>query len=500
MICASCHGETARSPCDSCGDEPLLDERYRLEELLGSGASGMTFRATRIADEETVAIKELDWRKLDAMKTEELFTREAEVLRQLDHPGIPRYVETFTRESGRHVSAYLVQEFIDGGTLDDELLQRRYDLDDVLEIAEELLEIVAYLHARTPPVIHRDIKPKNIMRREAGDLVLIDFGSVRAVTKSEGGSTVAGTIGYMAPEQLYGVAVPASDLFGVGALILSLLSRKDPSTYLGGTHGEAWRDVVDVPPQVEELLRMLLQPEVDDRADDARFVQTWVRDLRRDIAAGELGAEEEAPVKQAAKDWANDDGPKSTLGAARHIGPSEVQVRPAKGVIIISGALVVLGIATGFVLSRTESPAGVVRPSPSQKPRVEATPPGTLEPYFSLLSTRDSVEEFGAEPIEQPNLLRLDDVLINGFPWSCELRFAGEPAELEHYLCSRPVGIGRTSKQEYANYFEARYGRAGTDAGQTLWRGTPDSPGAPARTASQRFFSADDRLYLEAFF
>jgi serine/threonine protein kinase len=91
------------------------------------------------------------------------------------------------------------------------------------------LEILDYLHTRSPPVVHRDIKPSNIMRApNDGRCSLVDFGGVLDAAREKGGSTIVGTFGYMAPEQLHGQAVPATDIYALGATIVALASGIEP--------------------------------------------------------------------------------------------------------------------------------------------------------------------------------------------------------------------------------------------------------------------------------
>lgn len=221
MLCAAC-SETLPEPADrgpKCQGETALDGRYVLDSVVGSGALGTTYRAVRLADQMVVAIKELSMRRADSLKTLELCEREARVLRQLDHPGIPHYLDDFHVGTGKQTSYYIVQELIEGRTLAEMMETKRFHETEILELAGAIVEILRYLHHRAPPVIHRDIKPGNIMVRtdrkitEPGAVVLIDFGAVRDVMKDPalGGSTVAGTFGYMAPEQFRGVATPATD-------------------------------------------------------------------------------------------------------------------------------------------------------------------------------------------------------------------------------------------------------------------------------------------------
>jgi len=90
---------------------------------------------------------------------------------------------------------------------------------------------LTYLHGRASPIVHRDIKPRNVVRRPNGSYVIVDFGAVSELIHRRGGnSTVVGTMGYMAPEQFQGRALPATDIYAVGATALALLTGADPDT------------------------------------------------------------------------------------------------------------------------------------------------------------------------------------------------------------------------------------------------------------------------------
>lgn len=283
MLCASCSEETSSDPCAACNKPALLDGRFRLEEVIGRGAMGTTYRATRLEDGADVAVKEVAFRHAKDLKDWELGRREADVLKQLDHPRIPKYYDHFLFGQGKNTALFIVQQLIRGRSLAKEMEHKRYTEDQVLAILEELLPTLGHLHELTPSIIHRDLKPSNVMRRDHdGALMLIDFGTVRDAMKDPklGGSTIVGTYGYMAPEQYEGRATPATDLYGLGALALALLSREDPSTMM--RHGVQldWRSHVSVSPPFAELLEALLAPDVDARPQSTHQVLERVRRIR----------------------------------------------------------------------------------------------------------------------------------------------------------------------------------------------------------------------------
>jgi serine/threonine protein kinase len=247
-------------------DPPTLlrDGRYRVLGVLGEGTQAQTLAAT---DEReggrAVAIKRFVVRGAKSWKDVELAEREARVLSSLSHPHLPAYVEHF-EENGE---LYLVMELAPGESL--QALRKRggrLGRDEVLRLLSELRDVLGYLHSRSPPIIHRDVKPGNVIRRPDGSFVLVDFGSVRDRLRLEGGSTVVGTFGYMAPEQFQGRAMPESDVYGAGATALALLTGEEPENL---PHRGLKLDVERVlasDPELAALLSKLLEPDPDARA------------------------------------------------------------------------------------------------------------------------------------------------------------------------------------------------------------------------------------------
>ena len=218
--------------CQQCGKPLLLKDRYQALRLIGQGGFGKTFLAIDHdkPSKPRCVIKQFFPQiegTNDLAKAEELFSQEAQRLDELGHHDqIPALMAYFTLE-GRQ---YLVQEYIEGKNLEQELKQDGvFDQKKVTQLLLDLLPVLDFIHRI--PVIHRDIKPENIIRRASDQkLVLVDFGAAKRVTpinRSVTG-TMIGSAEYVAPEQLNGKAVLASDLYSLGVTCLYLLTGVSP--------------------------------------------------------------------------------------------------------------------------------------------------------------------------------------------------------------------------------------------------------------------------------
>lgn len=256
---------TTAPPTSAPNDEPLND-RYVLRKELGRGGQGITYLADDLETGNEVVVKELLLPRAINWKSIELFQREGTSLKSLSHDGIPSYIDAFHNEAEDRF--FLIQEFVDGANFDQLLADSiQCSEDDARAFLSEMLEILEYIHDQKPPVIHRDIKPSNIIRRRSdGRLVLIDFGAAQAShIDDDGGSTVIGTTGYMPVEQLSGRAVPATDLYALGATTVHLLSRRHPADLPVEHLTLQFQEYVNISMDLSLYLQKLLEPHVEDR-------------------------------------------------------------------------------------------------------------------------------------------------------------------------------------------------------------------------------------------
>ena len=154
MICAHCGASQnhTENRCQECGKPALLQERYALLETIGQGAVGITYRALDTKSQQIVAIKELPWKPVGQDKRIDRLQKEARILQELNHEQIPKYYEHFVLKIGRHKLLYVIQEYISGPTLQEQIAQKRFLQTEIWSIAQQLLSILVYLQNLSPPI------------------------------------------------------------------------------------------------------------------------------------------------------------------------------------------------------------------------------------------------------------------------------------------------------------------------------------------------------------
>ena len=279
-LCLACDRSNSITTkfCSQCGAKLQIQERYRALKVIGQGGFGKTFLAQDESkpSQPRCVIKQFAFETINPNASQgtldvavRLFEQEAKRLDDLGkHPQIPELL-SFTIHEGKQ---YLIQEFIDGETLEQELRRvGAFSEQQVRDVLVEVLQILEFVHSKS--VIHRDISPDNIIRRRSDQkLVLVDFGAAKHATATLLAKTGTG-IGkpsYGAPEQMLGKSVFQSDLFGLGVTCLHLLTNVEPFTLYDVLENEyQWRQFLNgkvVSDEFEKLLDQMTAYRVKERS------------------------------------------------------------------------------------------------------------------------------------------------------------------------------------------------------------------------------------------
>ncbi|MBE9013387.1 protein kinase [Pseudanabaenaceae cyanobacterium LEGE 13415] len=248
---------------------------YQSIELLSQGKVGITYLGQRSG--ETVLLKTLNPTWINHPQAMSLFERQAKMLKQVNHPGLPRWRDFFRLDG----QPFLVTEMIEGQTFDRYILDRgKVDLKQAIAWMIEVCEILDYLHSQSPPMLHQDIRPQNLIVRahstSSYQLALVDFGSVRGLNLDEESAA------YLAPEQKHGQATYLSDLYAIGTTLAFLISAQHPHRFY-----RQWRQdyrfspdlIPGLLPELVAVLYQLTEPNPNDRYQSAREVETALRAL-----------------------------------------------------------------------------------------------------------------------------------------------------------------------------------------------------------------------------
>lgn len=258
------------------GDDPvpvnLKDGRYEVKGVLGRGGNATTYKCWDRGAESLVAIKELSLRRMKNWKQLDLFEREAQVLEAMENPNIPKYIDYFEVDTDDDKSFYIVQELAEGTSLQDAIeMGHKWTDAELMHVLCEMLLVLKYLAGLRPPVVHRDVKPANIIvsdlyNVERSKIMLVDFGGVQAAEFDDSmkSFTIVGTMGFAAPEMLRGRCDPKSDLYSLGATILYLSSGRLPSQF-PESRMKLDLSAVELNDKLKNVLAGLLEPVSEDR-------------------------------------------------------------------------------------------------------------------------------------------------------------------------------------------------------------------------------------------
>lgn len=268
---------------------PILSDRYEVQQSLSKKPGRQTYLALDRQTQNLVIVKllifgyDFEWNDLA------LFEREANILKTLNHPSIPQYQDSFELDLPKLKGFAFVQTYIDAKSLEAHLkAHRTFSEVEVKQIAEDILKVLIYLHEQSPPVIHRDIKPSNILLtnrsgHSVGQVYLVDFGSVQNSVSIEGCTwTIAGTYGYAPPEQFSGRAIPVSDLYGLGATLIHVMTGQHPADLPEQDLRIQFDQVISVSPSLKRWLRKMAEPSSKQRFGSSQEALQALKSLQQD--------------------------------------------------------------------------------------------------------------------------------------------------------------------------------------------------------------------------
>ncbi len=388
----------------------VLENRYRIDALLGEGGMGAVYRARHLRIQQDVAIKE---NRMASPASARQFEREAVVMAGLRHPNLPRVIDHFVLADG---AQYLVMDYIEGHDLS-QILAHSGPLDEARAVAwiERICDALAYLHSQQPPVIHRDIKPSNIKITPRGEVYLVDFGIAKVGGARARTSTGAlGVTDGFSPLEQYGSGGTdaRSDIYALGATLYALLTGQNPPDSVEiASGGATLTPPADLAPGLSVGVASALEAALRTKPTDRPQTVAAFRRLLRERAAPVPAASRQSTVL---RDTAPPAGSRPPGPAAQHAQGARQsasrsatpQARPArpdgKGARAIpswgwwAAGVVVVALAVGLWIAW---PRGSVEetptpPPPSREPTAQPTDlPTEAAPEPTTPPTREPTQE-----------------------------------------------------------------------------------------------------------
>lgn len=280
---------------------------YVLERRLGKGVTASTWLARRTEmakDQETgqstdhdstslVVLKIFDIAETTSWKPLDQFKREADILRTLSHPRIPTYIESFDATLEGDFLFVLVMEYIQGETVEAYIASgKKFTEEQIEQILAELADILSYIGSLRPPIVHRDINPRNLILRPDEHIALVDFSGVQDAIRTAlyPGATLVGTAGYIPVEQVSGRATHRSDLYGAAATAVFMLTGRNPAELPTRNLKIDLSGLLYMSPRLSYVLNNWLDPDPDRRFLSAANAASMLR--------GELPLPGAAPFPQ----------------------------------------------------------------------------------------------------------------------------------------------------------------------------------------------------------
>jgi formylglycine-generating enzyme required for sulfatase activity len=380
----------------------VLQNRYLIEDMLGQGGMGAVYKAVDQRFGSTVALKQM---LVSGEALRKAFFREARLLNSLRHQALPVVIDYFTSDDNE---AFLVMQYIAGSDLANRLDERGepFATEEVLLWADQLLDVLDYLHTHEPPVVHRDIKPQNMKVTQRGQVILLDFGLAKGSGAVSSESMAASVLGYTptyAPfEQIQGTGTdPRSDLYSVAATIYHLMTNVSPVDALTRTAAmlnkktDPMRPAHVVNPQVPAAVSAVLTQAMSLNSDDRPASAAEMRKALREAAVRPIHNFEGMNAAMRGRNTVADVAAETVVGQAagtarepvayeKTVAPATTPVAEAppepapssRRMVVVAAALVLAAIA-GVVIWLL---VGRDKPAPEQPAPVAAKEPAPAAP------------------------------------------------------------------------------------------------------------------------
>ena len=260
----------------------VLNGEYEIIRTLSSGGQGTAYLASTAAVEliklpPEVVLKEFILPENDRgfRKVKDSLLREAALLRRIDHPLITRFFDCFIED----LRGYLVIEYSEGCTLKEVVLRDGLPSESLVKsVSMQLCDALGYLHSLTPPIIHGDVAPDNVMLRPDGTIKLLDFTAAQELSRNRT-STVIGKHAYMSPEQFKGTADARSDLYSLGCTLYFLLTGVEPEAL---TELHPKMRVPSVSQSMDEIVFSATRFDATSRTVDASTMKSQLEEVETD--------------------------------------------------------------------------------------------------------------------------------------------------------------------------------------------------------------------------
>jgi serine/threonine-protein kinase len=325
--------------------------QYTIVRVLGEGNTAIVYEAREELSHRDVALKVLRDGVVVSQKAREDFVREMSILSRIDHPNVVRLLASMELD-GKLV---MVLELIRGETLRQRLVRGgRVQWQEALRIAQQILAGLSAAHAQRPPVVHRDLKPEDVMLGEHGTAKVMDFGVAKVVREGTLESTDVGAIEYMSPEQIEGTGLDTrADLYNVGLILYEMLAGTPPFC------GRPTRDLIIAqatepppplpahagPPGLLRIIDLLLTKSPDGRPQTAAAAQQLLSQVEYAAAAAAHPAVAMSPA-------ASIGGPAHHNGSASASARTSAPPRASKGLSLAVVILIAIGVfALGGILA-----------------------------------------------------------------------------------------------------------------------------------------------------